>query len=322
MDRANRQVGESAGTAILSPHTLLSGLHVTGPSNPVTVEGTVESVRANPQYGNAYLTLSGGGGTIEARVRLDEAPSVREVVRVTGMVTVQPRTVVGTGLSVILFGRVEDAVPRPSRSHVQLHKTRRVPLEALLEENRSHSVVVLGTERAFSDLSSTGLREVPRFLRVSTVSASALLDAASKAEEAGASGIIFTRGGSDDGSETLWDDLAFVSRLLKLSVPFYTAIGHSDRLHLADLYADQAFTTPTHIGAEIRRITERQAAKVRSGAELARLRQRVSDLERASAPPLRRPHVLQFRWPTDRREWLVVTAAVVAFVFLLLRGLR
>jgi hypothetical protein len=72
----------------LSPGSLLTGLHVTTPNGPVTVGGVVE--RVNMYERSAYVTLSGDGGIIEARVPADAAPPVHATVQVTGMVNVRP----------------------------------------------------------------------------------------------------------------------------------------------------------------------------------------------------------------------------------------
>lgn len=104
--------------------------------------------------------------------------------------------------------------------------------------------------------------------------------------------MIFARGGSNDASEDVWDDPAFVARLLNLGVPFYTAVGHSDGLHLADLYAEGAFATPTHAGQELLRVQEAGEREARSRQEEQRLRarnaelaRRIDELERAKAAP-------------------------------------
>lgn len=311
-----------AGAFVLSPHTLLSGLKIAGPSNPICVEGSVESVRPHLPSRSAYVTLSGGGATVDARVPIEEAPSVREVVRVSGMVGVQPRGVVGGGLSVVVFGRIEDAPDRPARRRVTLTKERRMSLESLLEQHPVETVLVLGTERAYSDLCSTGLRQQPRFMRVSTVAADEIVAAAELGIREGACAIVFTRGGSADGSEGIWNDSSFVARLLGLSAPYYTAIGHSDSLHLADSYADQAFTTPTHVGVEIRRILERRAARARVDAELARLRDRVRELERPAALVAAPAPFVRVRFPRTLQEWAIVAAAVVFLAILTFRSLR
>lgn len=55
--------------------------------------------------------------------------------------------------------------------------------------------------------------------------------------------MFFSRGGKDSTIE-LWNDIQFVSDLLALNVPFYTAIGHSDLITLAEKFSDESFTTP------------------------------------------------------------------------------
>ncbi len=265
----------------LSPGALLNGLHVTTPNGPVTVGGVVE--RVNLYERSAYVTLSGEGGIIEARVPADAAPAVHATVQVTGMVNVRPDRF-GKGLSVIIHGNVDGAGARRVTQHVvELHKPRRIPLELLLQDRTLgvEDLVVIGTERANSDLAGQLIAKQPRFQRVSTIDPAAIVGAARDAVKTGARALIFARGGSADVTEDLWDDPRFVGDLLALGVPFYTAIGHSDRMHVADKWADQPFATPTHIGAELQAIVTRRAAREREVAELSRLRAEAARLQRA-----------------------------------------
>ena len=56
------------------------------------------------------------------------------------------------------------------------------------------------------------------------------------------------RGGGDNVMLRFWDDGLFVRALLDRGLHLFTAVGHSDRLLLADKYADESFPTPTAFG--------------------------------------------------------------------------
>jgi len=311
----------------LSPGALLRGVHVTSPIGPLSVAGVVE--KAHPYERSVYLLLSGDQGVIEARVPREEQPPLKTAVVITGMVNVRPDGL-GKGLNVIVHGHVDGAAQRSVRPIISLHKARRVTLESLMADptTRVADLAVVGTERAFSDIAGRVLGVPPLFRVVSTINEQAILAAASAAAADGSKAVIFARGGSADATEDLWDDAEFVAKLIALPVPFYTAIGHSDRMHLADIFADQSFATPTHIGTEIQTIGERRAARSRELAELsalrsetARLRRSVSNLEHAAkiaaAPtplerdrrPKRRLHV-----QLSPQAWALVIAIVLVAI--------
>ncbi|VAW70221.1 hypothetical protein MNBD_GAMMA10-1573 [hydrothermal vent metagenome] len=65
--------------------------------------------------------------------------------------------------------------------------------------------------------------------------------------------VFFSRGGNDS-TIALWNDIQFVSDLLALNIPFYTAIGHSDLITLAEKFSDESFTTPTDLGYSIDKV--------------------------------------------------------------------
>lgn len=301
----------------LSPNTLLSGIQVTRPNGPVTVEGRVQGVRPWTAGGFAYLTLTGDSASIAARVPLAKAPAVGETIRITGVVTVAPQKL-REGLQITVIGDIDGRV-RPNRiaERIELRKARRVALETLLRQSSSAALIVIGTERAYGDLSGS-LTEAPVFVRAATTDAAELLQAAQASIRTGTRGVIFTRGGSSDATEDLWDDPRFVAQLLALDVPFYTAIGHSDRLHLADMYADQAFATPTQAGEEIRRIEERVASDELRDAKYKRLQMQFGELHSRNAELVRELEgaaVSSAPQVTMRNVVIIVASiAIVAFI--------
>ena len=66
--------------------------------------------------------------------------------------------------------------------------------------------------------------------------------------------VAFVRGGSDSLSLQFWNDQALLRTFLDQPLPFYTALGHSQELLLADKYSDESFATPTDLGSQAGRI--------------------------------------------------------------------
>ncbi len=57
--------------------------------------------------------------------------------------------------------------------------------------------------------------------------------------------------GGDDDSMDVWDDPDVIRALLDVGIPYFTALGHSHRVTLADKYAAQSFPTPGNFGSSI-----------------------------------------------------------------------
>lgn len=107
--------------------------------------------------------------------------------------------------------------------------------------------------------------------------------------------------------------------LLALDVPFYTAIGYSGGLHLADLYADEAYVTPSYVGVELGRIIEEQQA-ARQLLKLQRLQKPEVDLTgeverlKVQGPQKETPQVVSRGVPL----WVVTLIVLLAGATLLL----
>lgn len=303
----------------LSPSDLLYGIRIIEPTMPVTVAGFVDDVR--PTRGpHAYLTLSGDGVAIDARVPIGQAPAPKTTVRMTGTVHLKVDNF-KRGLVIELHGHIDGVAERPmdgpaDRPRIEIHKPRRVMLDALFADWQVHpdDLVVIGTGRAYGDLTgrfATKRRPVHR--EVSMTNPDAIVGAAIAAAASGAKGVIYARGGSD-ATEALWDDPEFVARLVAVDVPFYTAIGHSDRMHLADMYSDQPFMTPTDFGMTLLSIEQSRA---REGREKRRLHAEIDRLngELASTKAVS-PLILERGRPTwapslTPQAWALLAVIVV-----------
>jgi len=272
----------------VSPFTLLTAMQVTRPNGMVLVEGYVKQVRPYPKGNVAYLTLTGQDGSVDAQVPLARAPSVGQQVRVYGAVSVQPSRL-GNGLNVKVTGEWLDAPAAPAAPRVELQKPRRVSLERWLEDFTPARLAVVGTQKAFSDLSAALPAQFKLdYSAVPMTDRAAIIEAVEALVASGMRGVILTRGGSNDATDEVWNAPEFVAELLRLEVPFYTAIGHSDGLLLVDLYADQAFTTPTHVGQELARIIERRAVSHHQQRELQTLREENQRLRQTRPGPQER----------------------------------
>jgi exodeoxyribonuclease VII large subunit len=115
-------------------------------------------------------------------------------------------------------------------------------------------------------------------------------------------GIAFVRGGSDPLSLQIWNDGALLRAFLAQPLPFYTALGHSQELLLADKYADESFATPSDLGAQAGRIAAELATEAareqRREEEAAKLGERLAQAEQAEA----RARASAATW----RRWAIV----------------
>lgn len=163
------------------------------------------------------------------------------------------------GLDIMLYGETVgswEGRPRHSTPSVRLRRERpRVPLHVLLGDHHPTELLLIATARGFQDFTSANLPIEPhqwRWHEANFGDRTRLLQALRSVSESVPAAVAILRGGSADSSMELWNDPEVVAALLDWDLPFYTAIGHSDQLLLADKFADAAFTTPSALGHELR----------------------------------------------------------------------
>ena len=244
-----------------TPDTLLQAITVESPQHRLRVRGTVVDLtpfpRKDPRW--IYGRLRGTEATIGFRCAVDDAPAQEgSAVILEGRVQVKPSKF-KAGLDVMLYGETVGSWqgrPRQPIPSIHLRRERpRVPLHTLLEKHHPTEILLIATARGFQDFTSTNLPVGPhqwRWLEANFGDRTRLLHALRAASESVPAGVAILRGGSADSSMELWNDPEVVEALLDWDLPFYTAIGHSDQLLLADKFADAAFTTPSALGHEVR----------------------------------------------------------------------
>ena len=107
-------------------------------------------------------------------------------------------------------------------------------------------------------------------------------------------GIAFVRGGSDPLTLQIWNDQALLRAFLAQPLPFYTALGHSQELLLADKYSDESFTTPSDLGAQAGQ--DRAPSSPRALASSGASKSRASSPSGSRAPSRARP------WRAPRQQ--------------------
>lgn len=128
--------------------------------------------------------------------------------------------------------------------------TPKLSLERFLSKDAAKRLVLIGTKRAIEDVETTLRRGSKQSLgtRVSTTGLenlqAVIAEVAQKYD-----GLCFVRGGGDPHSFTTWNDSRLIAALINCGKPFYTALGHSNDLTLADKYADESFGTPSDLGS-------------------------------------------------------------------------
>ena len=179
----------------------------------------------------------------------------------------------------------------------QLKKQRYVPLADLLDEIEVTSILLLGTQIGITDtlsqLSSIA-KEIPtKIIRV--YKSDLLLADIKESLGEGTKAVAIVRGG-DDKTMSVWDDAQVVATLLGLNVPFYTALGHSHSVTLADRFADSSYHTPTALGRALSSVLSHKMAVENAAQECISLKAENKFLKETSItkPPL--PKSISFKW--------------------------
>jgi exodeoxyribonuclease VII large subunit len=281
------------GRVPLIVEALLNQIRIERPTGQVLVKGRVERLSAWPKGNPRHLfgELVGSDRSIEFRCPIDQGPkAVGEHVVLSGTLTIRPSPI-HQGFAVQLVGEVVGTwVPeKRAAATVILERRRgRVPLKHLIAQHGLDGLCLIGSETGLGDARAALLRhradapwrEIPCKIAdpevVRTRFAQACRDHA-------VAGIAFVRGGSDPLTLQIWNDQALLRAFLEQPLPFYTALGHSQELLLADKYSDESFSTPTDLGAQAGQIAAELAGEQRQGQELAKLGERVARAEQAEA---------------------------------------
>jgi exodeoxyribonuclease VII large subunit len=267
--------------APLIVEALLNQIRIERPTGQVLVKGRVERLTAWPKGNPRHLfgDLIGGERSIEFRCPIGQGPrAVGEHVVLSGTLTVKP-SAIHQGFSVQLVGEVVGswAPEKRAAAAVILDRRRgRLPLRHLIAQHGLESLCLVGSETGLGDARTALLRhradapwrELPCKVADPEAIRARLAEACSdEAIEA----IAFVRGGSDPLTLQIWNDQTLLRTFLEAPLPFYTALGHSQELLLADKYSDESFATPTDFGAQAGQVLRELGEQQRLEQELARL---------------------------------------------------
>jgi hypothetical protein len=283
----------ASGQVPLIVEALLNQIRIERPTGQVLVKGRVERLSAWPKGSPRHLfgELVGSDRSIEFRCPLGQGPkAVGDHVVLSGTLTIKP-SAVHQGFAVQLVGEVVGSwVPEPAAAPPVLLERRRgrLPLKHLIAQHGLNSLCLIGSETGLGDARAALLRHCPdapwREVVCKVADAEAVRERFTQVcRDHAIAGIAFVRGGSDPLTLQVWNDQALLRAFLTQPLPFYTALGHSHELLLADKYSDESFATPSDLGAQAGRIAADLAAETareqRREEELAKLTERTARAE-------------------------------------------
>ena len=246
----------------LFPDTVMRSISLAHPKEMLTVKGRVVRLNAwpsdHPKW--VYGDLIGQEVSMGFRCPIGRSPTLEgEYVVLAGLLGVHPSKI-NEGLEVRLDGEcVGTWMPeeRPTQPLLALERSSgRMSLSAFIRQHGSSKLLIFASKTGRKDyVTATSTHGVATNWVDVTGNFSApdklLADLDQALSQNKAQGVAFVRGGGDATTLGFWDDAAFVRALLDRKLPFYTAIGHSDRLLLADKYSDESFATPTAFGESL-----------------------------------------------------------------------
>jgi hypothetical protein len=294
---AQPEAAVAPGQVPLIVEALLNQIRIERPTGQVLVKGRVERLSAWPKSNPRHLfgELVGSERSIEFRCPIGQGPkAVGEHVVLSGTLTLKASPI-HQGFAVQLVGEaVGSWTPeKPAAPPVVLERRRgRLPLKNLIAQHGLNSLCLIGSETGLGDARAALLRHCPeapwREVVCKVADAEAVRDTfAQTCRDHAIAGIAFVRGGSDPLTLQIWNDQTLLRAFLAQPLPFYTALGHSHELLLADKYSDESFATPSDLGAQAGRIAAELATDAtreqRREQELAALNQRVASAEQGEA---------------------------------------
>lgn len=286
--------------AVMTPEMLIHMIRITTPVGQIAVKGLATRVGApySPAMGGSvvYGELALGSALVSFRVPAEVAPQEGEAVVIRGVLHLalvdKSKDHAWRGnWKLTLIGQVvgkwiprtppEPVLPLPERGE-------RIPLDDFISANGMESLLVLCTYTGQKDLaqslSSSGRTERPEFLRANYSDVDAFLTTL----ESGLSnkiirGLAIVRGGGT-GLDVIGGSRQIVAKLISKGMPFYSALGHSTDIVLADRSADQVFHSPSELGAALARAVrhneEKKANDLRIKRQSDLLEKRAQQLEK------------------------------------------
>lgn len=235
----------------LSPADLISAVQLRSPPGIVKVRGKVTRLYNHTASGYVYGDLASLNDdcSISFRCPEDAAPSSHnQLVIIEGGLRLKA-AYQAPGFNLEITGSCTGNFKLPKVQTTSVpERAAKLPLQEFLEKKASYALIGSGT--GINDTIQAGA--TPQWQSAQSQSdSSSILNQARVFKEKGAKAIFFVRGGADPTLE-LWNSPEFVKGLLELETPFYTALGHSDFISLADQCADYSYRTPDHLGEAIK----------------------------------------------------------------------
>jgi exodeoxyribonuclease VII large subunit len=323
-DLFGRQADEPAAKATeqapLIVEALLNQIRIERPTGQVLVKGRVERLTAWPKADPRHLfgDLIGSDRSLEFCCPIGQGPkAVGEHVVLSGTLAIRPSPI-HQGFAVQLIGEVVGSwtpEKRTARPVILERRRGRVPLRHLVAQHGLEALCLIGSETGLGDARTALLRhrsEAPwRELACKIADPEAIRARFAEAcSDEAIEAIAFVRGGSDPLTMQIWNDQALLKACLDGPLPFYTALGHSQELLLADKYSDESFATPTDLGAQAGQIARELGEQQRLEQELAKLTERIGRAEQGQALA-RAATALWRRWAIGLIGLLILALAVV-----------
>jgi len=259
----------------ISPSTLIRAITVSAPSHIVRVRGEV--TRFTPYYAkgsNEIACIYGDLADAEGKVsfKLKPSPDLKgagQHIEITGSVrTAFIKDI--SGYNVRVDGELVQEYQVDKRPIVLLNGNNperpRISLHSYLLNNQINQLFLITTETGLKDfLSGAQPAHIEQDIRHAIVKVSSKVEIfsclESLKERTDITGLGIIRGGMSD--LRLWDDAEVVQRFIDTGLPYYSAIGHSDKLLLIDKYSMESFPVPfafgQAVGENLRRIQSSEA---------------------------------------------------------------
>lgn len=222
----------------------------------VSVKGLVDHINDKVFAGCHYVTLKGGnGGNIKFLCPVEDKPNVGENIIVEGWLNIKSTKY---GIEAQLKGSVKGCFERKDDSPKSVAVKDRfhpnMPLVDFITNDQLPGLLVVYTSNGLHDyrakLYNRGLSVEWEEVEAPFESPLEMMDIVREKLTCmpQRNGVAFLRGGGDDHRNNIWNSPEFINQLIDLHLPFYIAVGHAKTRHLADMHADQWFTTATDFG--------------------------------------------------------------------------
>ncbi|WP_426269255.1 hypothetical protein ACN9MB_13575 [Dyella kyungheensis] len=266
--------------AVLTVDHLLPLIQFKKVSQPLRVRGRVEDVGTwqGNGFGYCYGGLVGANWTLPFRVPLAAAPYDGEDIIIAGVLTVTKDFKVQLqgdieGRWQSLHREPQEAIPKRTRSVQTLAK--------FMEHHPVKSIGFLVSGTGWGDLCSAA--NLPHLAACHRESAHfgdevQFVQALDRLLKKNVAAVVVARGGGEK-LITIGNSSRVAKALIETGLPYYTALGHFDNLHLLDRHSDESFIAPTDVGHRIRNTEEELGARKAAQAESARLRGQLSEVK-------------------------------------------